>query len=201
MHPTYGQRTLARNHVRVVEGVHHGQALLPRQPLGLLRRLVVVAPVQLDGDGGAPEGAHGVDLDLRRGQRHDDDRLDVVLGGGEGHALRVVPRGAGHDAALQVRGRGGHDFVVGPPQLEGEDGLQVLALCVWRGGVCGLVCVGLAHCVKIQSCGGERRHHTHLEQHGVLDGPRHVRRGLQGRLYCHLVHTRIQDARQIVVLR
>ena len=48
--------------------------------------------------------------------------------------LRVVPRGASHHAPVQVGDGRGDDLVVGAPQLEGEDGLQVLAL-LWGGGV------------------------------------------------------------------
>ena len=67
-----------------------------------------------------------VRLDLGRGHRHDDGGPAAQALGGEGHALGVVARRSGDDAAapggfIQVG-----DLVVGTPQLEGEHRLQIL---------------------------------------------------------------------------
>ena len=75
-----------------------------------------------------PHGLDRLDLDLGRGLRHHDDGLQTEVSGRVGHALGVVA-GAGSDDAprLLLRTQVG-DAVVGPPQLEAEDGLEVLAL-------------------------------------------------------------------------
>ena len=94
--------------------------------------------------------AHRLDLDLRRGLRHDDERADAEVAGRERHALRVVA-GAGRDDAARPLGVGQvRDPVVGAAQLEAEDRLQVLALeqdlvaeparQPWRAGSSGVSC-------------------------------------------------------------
>ena len=85
--------------------------------------------MQLHSDRGPAKAPHGIDFDLWGGQGHDDDCLDVVLAGGEGYALGMVPRGAGDDASVQLLRRGADDLVVGAAKLEGEDGLEVFSLC------------------------------------------------------------------------
>jgi len=71
---------------------------------------------------------HRVDLDLRRGHRHDDDGAAAELLRGQRHALRMVA-GAGRDHAALERGRRQvRHLVVRAAQLEREHRLQVLAL-------------------------------------------------------------------------
>jgi hypothetical protein len=71
---------------------------------------------------------HRIDLHLRRGDRHDDDRFDREPGGRIGDALRVVAGRRRNDAACAGGSVDMDHLVVGAAQLEREDGLVVLAL-------------------------------------------------------------------------
>jgi len=71
---------------------------------------------------------HCIDLDLRRGRRHDDHRPATELARRERHALGMIAGRGGDDAALSLRRRQVGHFVVGAAQLEREHRLHVLAL-------------------------------------------------------------------------
>jgi hypothetical protein len=117
-------RALAGDHVRVVERVQEGQALLGLEDLGLGERLVEGVAVQHHLGAAGPAG---IDLDGGRGPRHHDHRPGAELGRGQRHALRVIARrGADHAAGDLVRAQARH-LVVGAPQLEREDRLKILA--------------------------------------------------------------------------
>ena len=116
---------LTGNDAGVVEGGDVGQALGLGQAGGLSLGRVEVVPVEADL---AAQGANGVDLDLGGDGGHDDDGAHPQQGGGAGHALGVVAGRGGDDAALALgRAQGAHG-VVGAADLEGVDGLEVLAL-------------------------------------------------------------------------
>ena len=69
-----------------------------------------------------------VDLELGRGQRHDDDGTRAQFGRAHGHSLRMVAgRRANHALRQLLSAQVGH-LVVGATQLETEDGLLVFAL-------------------------------------------------------------------------
>jgi hypothetical protein len=121
----HGNRALAGNHVGVVEGVHKGQALFLLQLQRVAVGVGIAVAVQHHL---AAQGAHGVDLELRRGGGHHDHGARAQLVRAHGHALRVVAgRGADH-AAFQLLGRQVRHLVVGAAQLEAEHRLLVFAL-------------------------------------------------------------------------
>lgn len=68
------------------------------------------------------------DLDGGSCRGHADDGLGASPRRAESDALRVVAGGAADDAAFEVVVRQGGHLVVGAAELEGEDGLHVLAL-------------------------------------------------------------------------
>ena len=101
-----------------------GELPLASERQRVLVCLVVVVPVQ---HRFAAQIDHGLHLDLRCRERHDDGRRDLALPRRQRDALRVVAGGgADHastrDAFGQVR-----NLVVGAAQLERKDGLQILA--------------------------------------------------------------------------
>ena len=118
-------RALAGDHQRVVERVDEREAGLGDEPVAVGLRLRVAVAGQHDLGAHRP---HRLDLDLGRRLRHDDDRPQAEVAGRVRDALRVVA-GARRDhpaGPLGVAHVG--DAVVGPAQLEAEDGLQVLPL-------------------------------------------------------------------------
>ena len=105
--------------------MHELEALLGHQAVGLGLGVAVGLTVQHDL---RPAGTNGVDLERRRGDRHDDHRTAAEFGCGEGNPLRVVAsRGADDSTGTLLRAELGH-FVVGTAHLEREDRLEVLAL-------------------------------------------------------------------------
>lgn len=116
---------LARDDVGVVVGRDEGQALLlgTAETLGLGGVKVVAVE-----HGIAAQPAHIVHLDARRGQWHDDGRRDAERLARQGDALRVVSGTAGDDTLLLLLLGQARHHVVRAADLEGEDGLQVLAL-------------------------------------------------------------------------
>ncbi len=114
---------------RIVERMDEHQALLDGKLQGMLVGLVVAVAVQ---HGARAIAAHRRDLDLRRGARHDDQRLDPAFAGAQRHALRVITRrGGDHAAGTFLVGQMG-DLVVGAADLEREHRLQVFALHPYR---------------------------------------------------------------------
>ena len=73
-------------------------------------------------------GAHGVHLQCGRGGGHDDDGPAAQFPGRQGHALCMVAGRGGDDTPGPFLGAEQGHLVVGAAQLEGEDGLRVLAL-------------------------------------------------------------------------
>ena len=69
-----------------------------------------------------------VDLDLRRGDRHDDGGSDAELLRREGNALGMIAGRGTDDALVARRRREACDAVIGAADLERKDRLQVLAL-------------------------------------------------------------------------
>ena len=121
----HGNRALTGNDIRVIKGVHKGQALLLLQS----QRVVVGVGIAVAKQHHiAPKTLDRVDLDLRRGGRHDDHGAGAQFAGAECHALRVVAgRGANH-ALLELLGRQVRHLVVSPAQFEAVHGLLVFAL-------------------------------------------------------------------------
>ena len=80
-------RALAGDHVGIVERMHELEALLGHQTMGLGLGVAVGLAVQHDL---RAAGTNGIDLERRRGDRHDDHCSAAELGGGEGNPLSVV---------------------------------------------------------------------------------------------------------------
>ncbi len=73
-------------------------------------------------------GAHTLDLDLRRGARHDDGRLDAQLTRRQCQALGMITRRCRHHAPCSLLCGQLRELVVRPANLEREHRLQVFAL-------------------------------------------------------------------------
>ena len=121
----HADRALAGDDIRVVIGMDEGQTLLGFELAGMAVGLVEALAMQHD----APaEAAHRLNLDVRRGARHHDGRLDAELLCRQRHALRMIAGGGADHAALGLDRGETRDLVVGAAQLEREDGLQILVL-------------------------------------------------------------------------
>ena len=118
-------RALPRDHIGVVVRMDEGQPAAAAEPGG--ERIGFVVRIAVQDDAGAARDDR-VDLDLRRGDRHDDRRAALQALRGECHALGVIARRRRDDTALQLRRRQLRHLVIGAAQLEGEHGLHVLAL-------------------------------------------------------------------------
>ena len=75
-----------------------------------------------------PPGGNSPDLHLRRGDRHHDHGPAAQLLGPQGNSLGMVAGAGGNHTPLQLGRTQAHHLVVGTPQLEAEDRLQVLPL-------------------------------------------------------------------------
>ncbi|MGD0788747.1 MAG: hypothetical protein ABR898_12235 [Terracidiphilus sp.] len=126
----------------VVEGVDESTALFGVPSQRLAAGFVVAGAVE---DNLSPEAARGGDLDLRRGQRHNDLSANSESRGMERNPLRVVA-GAGRDhAALALRLAEREQFVERAALFERARALQVLKLQVkWQAGQLGEVVGELA---------------------------------------------------------
>ena len=113
----------------IVEGMDEGAALFDAAAQGLFAGFVVAGAVQ--NDLGA-EAARGGDLDLRRGQRHDDLGANAAGRGVEGDALGVVAGAGGDDAALALGFAQREQLVERAALFEGAGALQVFKLQVQR---------------------------------------------------------------------
>ena len=118
-------RALARDHIGIVERVNEYQAAFALEQQRAFMCLVIVITVQ---HYLAPQVHYRLHLDVRRGLRHDDDGGCAALARRECHTLRVVPGRSADNAALRRSLRQVRDLVVRTAQLEGEHGLQILAL-------------------------------------------------------------------------
>ncbi len=116
---------LARNHVRVVEGVHEREVLGVSQFQGMFVGVRVAVAEQHDF---AATGADCIDLDLRGGDRHDDDGPAAQTLSAQGNSLSMIACRRADHATLKLLLRQAGHLVVGASQLEAEDGLGVLAL-------------------------------------------------------------------------
>ena len=96
-HDLHAHRALPGDHFRIVVWVHEGERAFAFQPQRLGVRLGVRVAVQAHL--GAAR-AHRIDLDARRGDRHDDGGAAAQALRGKGHALRMVARTRGDHAAL-----------------------------------------------------------------------------------------------------
>ena len=83
----HGHGALPGNHIRVVKGMHKGEALLFLQSQRVVIGVGVALAVQQHL---AAEFAHRVYFQLRRGRGHHDHRPAPKALGAERHALRVV---------------------------------------------------------------------------------------------------------------
>ncbi len=116
---------LAGDHIGVVEGVNKGEALGLLQREGMVVGIGVGVAMQ---DDLRPAVAHGLHLHARGGHRHDNHRPAAQCLRSQGHTLGMVAgRGCDHPPGPLLRREVGH-FVVSPSELEGKDGLGVLAL-------------------------------------------------------------------------
>ena len=121
----HGHRALASDHVRIIEGVDKGQALFFLQGQCVVIGIGVTLAVQQHL---APEFAHRIHLELRRGRGHHDHGPAAQTLGAERHALRVVTSGCTYHALFQLRRAQMRHFVVGPAQLETAYRLLVFTL-------------------------------------------------------------------------
>src|SRR5690606_30199887 len=118
-------RPLAGDHVLVVERVHEGGPGLRLQAPGVAVGFVVALA---HGHDLAAQALHGLDLDGRGGDGHDDDRPHAHPRRGHRHTLRVVAGRSADDPRRQlVLGEVG-ELVVGAAQLERVHALQVFPL-------------------------------------------------------------------------
>ena len=121
----HGHRALARDHIGVVKGMHKSHAFLFFQRQGVLMGIAVA--LAKEHDPGA-QGLNGIDLDARGGDRHHDGGFAAELLCRQRHALGMVASRGADDAFLELDGAQVGHFVVGPPELEAEHRLLVLAL-------------------------------------------------------------------------
>jgi len=116
---------LSGDHLGVVEGVDEGQPLPAAKLQGVGVGVVVGIPME---QGLRPQPAHRPNLDRWGGPRHHDQGSDPQPLCRQRHTLGMIAGGGGDHAARALRRRQAKHLVVGPPQLEGEHRLQVLAL-------------------------------------------------------------------------
>src|SRR6056297_2435212 len=121
--PIYG--ALTGDHVRVVEGMDVSHALFCDQFFRVTGSLV--KGIAMQNDAGAPR-AHRIHLDLGCCAGHDNNGPYAHALRCHGQALGMVASGCRHHPAAALRLAQPVHFVVGPAQLEGEHGLQVLTL-------------------------------------------------------------------------
>jgi hypothetical protein len=161
LHP---DRALAGDDVEVVEGRDQHRAALARD-LGS-DRLAALGPAVVEAHLAA-EGAHARDLHRRRVRRHDDQgrRPDELRG--RRHALGVVARRIGDDAAFALLRAEPADAVVGAAELEAARALQGL----------GLEQHPSAHAFVQGRALDQRR--THRQAREALGGVLHVGEGRQ----------------------
>ena len=105
--------------------MHKNKVSIASQAQRMLVSRIVIVTVKNDF---ATQIANGRDLDLRRGDRHHDDRRNAATTGRKRDALRMVTgRSANYPPGCNLRGKCG-DLVVSATQLEGENGLQIFPL-------------------------------------------------------------------------
>ena len=117
-----GNRPLAGNDFRVVEGMDEGIAVFRRQFNGFGCGFIEEIPVE-DDIGTVAAGRRN----LAQGSvfRHADDGLAAIFAGSQSHALGVVSGRSGDDAFFPFFRGQGSDFVIGPAQFKGACPLEV----------------------------------------------------------------------------
>jgi hypothetical protein len=155
---------------RVLESVHRGVVVFRRDLVDTLpaRRGVAIEPDHL--------GAHrpGVlDLEVRRGRGHHQDRLDAQHPRRIGQRLRVVARRRGNEAVGDGLARQRQDLVQRAPDLERAGDLQHLGLEIDLAPEGGLHLLraqqGRASDVRLQPLAGL----VDVVQGGVFEQGRH----------------------------
>ncbi len=114
---------LSCDHFRIIIGVDEDELPLLGDHSCVGTGLVVGVPVK---DRLRLVALHCIHLDLGGGGRHDDDRGNPEPQRRERHPLGMVARRSRDDAVLPFFEGEACDLVVGPPELEGKDGLEVL---------------------------------------------------------------------------
>ena len=94
--------TLAGNHIRIIKGVHKGQAFFFFQTAGFVIGIVKRIAKQHHL---ATARTHGIHLNARRRGRHHNHRTATQLLGGQCHTLGMVTGRSRHHPALQRLGR------------------------------------------------------------------------------------------------
>jgi len=123
-----GHGALSGNRLWIVEWVDENPATLAAVFLGGLVRLVVRVAHQPDLDVLATKVLDPLDLLDRRDPGHENRAADSQMGADPGHSLGVVAGAGTHDGSFALLGRKRADLVVGTPDLERANLLQVLAL-------------------------------------------------------------------------
>ncbi len=118
-------RSLARDHLRILERVDEGRAALLH--VGHCGSHRVLEPLTLEDQLG-PVGAAGLDLRHRRVLRDEDPRVDAGLAGRPRDRLAVVAGARSDHAGLAFRVGEEREPVHGAAHLERTGALQVLGL-------------------------------------------------------------------------
>ena len=120
-----GHGALSGDHQGIVERMNHhapgGQGQFVATGLGVGER--VARQLHF-----GAEIANRIHLDLRRRPRHHDESGHAEVSRRERHALGMIAGAGGEHAARPLVGRQVRHAVVGAPQLEAEDRLQVFTL-------------------------------------------------------------------------
>ncbi len=111
----HGDGPLAGDDIGIVIRVHVGQAPAPFQ-FSCMRGGFVIGITMQHHPG--PTSPYRIDLDFRRGDRHDDGCLAAQLLRSQGHALCMVTRRRGNDTPSQHFGPEVGHLVVSATQLE-----------------------------------------------------------------------------------
>jgi hemerythrin superfamily protein len=119
------RRALPCEHVGVVVRRDHRQTALRREPG---RERFAVLRVAIEQHDLAAIAARGIDLGLRRVERHEDRRRNAEQARGQRDRLRMIARRECDHARCALRGRELRQRVEGAAELERAHSLQVLAL-------------------------------------------------------------------------
>ncbi len=120
---------LAADDLGIVKGMDEGSALFDAAAQGFIAGFVVAGAEQNHFGSVAARGGH---FDLRRGQGHDDLRLDAARGSVESDTLGVVPGTGGNHPALALGFAQREQLVQRAALLERAGSLQVFKLQVQR---------------------------------------------------------------------
>ena len=124
----YNSRTdssLSGNNVGIIKGMDHGHSLLCHKSFGFGSCLIVIVSKQPNLHSRPSVYPHGVHLDARSGERHDNDGAATQHTSRHGHALCVITGGTSHHTVVQFLTSQVSHFVVGTTEFERKDGLGV----------------------------------------------------------------------------